>query len=145
MRQGDWLQASFCFSKKLYIRSKQVISTLVLIYFGRPPFEHIKNKLYNILDCWFRDMLNFDFLEKDLGLVSQSLFLYDFSRKIYFMLYSINWLNFIVWSSLFLWILSNMCIVINCFPVFEVISFETNLSFLIKPFCYVTKEVGTKI
>ena len=40
MRQGDQLQTSFRFLKKLNIRSKQAISTLVLIYFGRPPLAH---------------------------------------------------------------------------------------------------------
>ena len=37
MKLRDQFQISFCFLEKLYIRSKQVISTLVLIYFGRPP------------------------------------------------------------------------------------------------------------
>ena len=35
-------------------------------------------------------MLNFDFLEKGLGIVSLPHFVYDFSRKIFLMLYSIN-------------------------------------------------------
>ena len=35
-------------------------------------------------------MLNFDFLEKDLGIVSPLLFVYDFLRKMFLMLYSIN-------------------------------------------------------
>ena len=35
-------------------------------------------------------MLNFDFLEKGLGVVSLPHFVYDFSRKIILMLYSIN-------------------------------------------------------
>ena len=40
-----------------------------------------KNKLYKALDYWFRDMLNFDFLEKGLEMVSPSHFENDFSRK----------------------------------------------------------------
>ena len=40
-------------------------------------------------------MLNFNFLEKDLGTVSASHFVNEFSRKIFLMLYSINQLNFI--------------------------------------------------
>ena len=35
-------------------------------------------------------LLNFDFLEKGLGIVSPSHFLYDFSSKMLPMLYSIN-------------------------------------------------------
>ena len=41
-------------------------------------------------------MLNFDFLEKDPGKVSPPHFVYDFSRKMFLMLYSINRPNFIV-------------------------------------------------
>ena len=40
-------------------------------------------------------MLNFNLLEKDLGIVSLPYFVYDFSRKMFLMLYSINWPNFI--------------------------------------------------
>ena len=40
MRQGDYFQISFSFLKKIYIRYKQVVSTLVLTDFGRPPLIH---------------------------------------------------------------------------------------------------------
>ena len=36
------------------------------------------------------DFLNFDLLKKGLGLVSPIYFVYDFSRKIFLMLYSVN-------------------------------------------------------
>ena len=52
-------------------------------------------------------MLNFDFLEMDLGIVSPSHFVHDFSRKIY----SFNWSSLIVWLALYLEILDNMCFV----------------------------------
>ena len=35
-------------------------------------------------------MLNFDFLDKVLGIVSPALFVYDFSTKMLLMFYSIN-------------------------------------------------------
>ena len=35
-------------------------------------------------------MLNFDILEKGLGIVSRPDFVYDFSRKMFVILYSIN-------------------------------------------------------
>ena len=35
-----------------------------------PNFAYNKNKLHETLDYWSRDMLSFDFLEKDLGIVS---------------------------------------------------------------------------
>ena len=40
-------------------------------------------------------MLNLDFSEKGLGIVSPTHFEYDFSRKMFLMLHSINWPNLI--------------------------------------------------
>ena len=57
-------------------------------------------------------MLNFDFLEEDLGIVPLPNFAYDFSRNMFLMLYSTNSPNFIAWLPLLLEILGNMCIVI---------------------------------
>ena len=51
IRQRNQFQASFCFLKKLYVTSKQVVCTLVLIYFDSPPLEHTIEKLYITLDC----------------------------------------------------------------------------------------------
>ena len=59
-------------------------------------------------------MLNFNFSEKGLGLVSPPHFVNDFSRKMFLILNSINGLNFIVWLPLLLEILGNMCIAIVC-------------------------------
>ena len=49
-----------------------------------------------------QNILNFNFSEKGLGLVYPPHFVYDFSRKIFLKLYSINWLNFIVWLTVLL-------------------------------------------
>ena len=81
---------------------------------------------YKTLGYWFRDMLNFNFSEKSLGLISPPHFVYDFSRKLFLMLHSINWPNFIFWLSLLLEILDNMCIAIIFYPGCDVIK----LSFL---------------
>ena len=59
-------------------------------------------------------MLNIDFLEKDLGIVSPPHFVYDFLRKVFLKLYSIKWPGFIAWFLLLLKILVNMCIAIVC-------------------------------
>ena len=59
-------------------------------------------------------MLNFVFLDKGLGIVSPAHFVYDFSTKMFLMLYSINWPNFIAWLPLLFDILANMCIAIVC-------------------------------
>ena len=61
------------------------------------------------------------------------------------MLDSINWPNFIVWLPLRLEILGNMCNVIICFPVCDVVNFDINLNFLSKPFSYITTKVRTNI
>ena len=50
----------------------------------------------------------------------------------------LNVLLILLWCSI-------ICIVIICFPVYDAIDFEINLSFLIKPFSYFTKKVRTKI
>ena len=55
------------------------------------------------------------------------------------MLYSVNWQNIIVWLPLLFEISGNMWIVIVCYPVCDVINFEIYLSFLTKPFSYMTK------
>ena len=53
--------------------------------------------------------------------------------------------SFIVCLPLLLVILGNMCILTICCLVCDVINFEINLSFFIKPFSYMIKKVGTKI
>ena len=50
--------------------------------------------------------------------------------------YTLNWPNFIALLLLLFEILVNMCFAIVCYPGFDVIDFEINLTFLIKPFFY---------
>ena len=87
-----------------------------------------------------REVLNFDFLQKGLGLTSPPYFVYDFSGKIFLMLCSVRWPNFIVWLPLLLEILDN----ITCCPVYDVINFEINHIFLIKLLFQITKKSGQK-
>ena len=54
------------------------------------------------MQCWSRDMINFDFLVKGLRIVSPAHFVYDFFTKILPMLHSINWTNFTAWLLLVL-------------------------------------------
>ena len=75
---------------------------------------YYRNKLFKTLRYWSRDMLNFDFFDKRLEIVSPPNFEYDFSTKLFHILYSISWPNFIVWLPLLLEILDNMCISIVC-------------------------------
>ena len=69
--------------------------------------------------------------------------MYDCSRKMFLMIYSINWLKFIIWLSLLLEILGNMCIAI-VFSRLWCHNFEINLICLIKPFFYKTKKLRQK-
>ena len=59
-------------------------------------------------------MLNFDFLDDGLRIVSPAHFVYDFSTKMSLLLYSINRPNFIAWLPLLLEILGSTCIAIVC-------------------------------
>ena len=69
---------------------------------------------------------------------------YGFSRKMFLILYFIHWPNFFVWLPLLLEILGNMHTAIVCFPGFDVINFEINLTFLIKWLFYMTKNSRQK-
>ena len=71
----------------------------------------------------------FWFLEKGLGIVSPPHFMYDVSRKMFLVLYFINWPNFSAWLPLLLEILCNMCIAIVCFPGCDVLNFQIRLQF----------------
>ena len=75
-------------------------------------------------------MLNFDFLEKGLGVFSPPHFVYNFPRRIFLMLYSINLEHFTVWLP-------------SCFPSCDVISLEINFIVFL-PFFYSTKESRQK-
>ena len=70
----------------------------------------------------------FWFFIKGLGIFSPPCFAYDFSRKMFLMICSINWPNLLVWLPLLLEILGNMCIAIVCFPGCYVINFKINLA-----------------
>ena len=89
-------------------------------------------------------MLKFDFFENGLGIDSPLHFAYDFSSKMYILLYFINWPNFILWVPLLLEIFGEMCIAIVCFPGCDVMNFEINLIFLIKPPFCMTKKLRQK-
>ena len=57
---------------------------------------------------------------------------------------SINWPIFIIWLILIPEILGNMYIANICYPVCDVMNFEINHSFLIKPFFQITKNAVQK-
>ena len=100
-----------------------------------------ESNLNKNFDHWFRDMLNFDFLEKGLEIVPPQHFVYNFSRKMFLMSYSINWPNFIVFAS---WDVEKFVYCNVCFLGCDVINFESNIIFLIMPFFYLIKNSRQK-
>ena len=70
-----------------------------------------KSKVYKTLDYWSRDLLNFNFSGNSFSTIFCVWF---FQKKIFLMLYCINWPNLIAWLLLLLEILDNTCIN-NCF------------------------------
>ena len=92
-------------------------------------------------------MLKLDFIDKALRHFVYNFpshFVYNYSKKMFLVLYLINWTNLILWLSVRLKIFGNMYIVIICFSVCDVINFEINIGFVIKPFYYMTKKFRTK-
>ena len=65
-----------------------------------------KNGLIRNISLTSKFMISFNISEKGFGLVSQPHFIYDFSRKMFLMLHSINWPTFIVWFPLLFEILA---------------------------------------
>ena len=71
----------------------QVVCCLVSINSIVLNVANNKIKMYIIFEYWSRYMLNFYFFKKGPAIVSPPHFPYDFSRKIFLKLYSINWPN----------------------------------------------------
>ena len=111
-----------------------MVSNLVLIYFGRPRLGHtIKTNLitFQILDPEICSILRS--YKRVWDQLLHQFFLYSFSRKVFLILYSINWPNFISWLPLLLEILDSICIVNIFCSACNTIHFEINLRFFIKP------------
>ena len=132
------------FSKKIKIEhiSRSTVWNFIQFTFIVCQVKPYQNIMKTICFCLIKSLLK---TKQDLGLVAMSYFQHDFSIEIFFALYFLNWQNFIVWLSLLLEILGNICINIICFTVYYVINFEINLNFFVKPFSYMTKKVRTKI
>ena len=103
----------------------------------------VKENCIKTFDYWSEDMLKFNFSEKSLELVSPSHFVHDISTKMFLMLHSINWPNFIVCLPLILEILGNIYITTVCWPSGDVIKFE--VIFLTKLLWYMTKKSRQKL
>ena len=102
-----------------------------------------KNKLYKILDCWCRDMLNFDSLEKCLNKFSTT-FCVWFSKKNIFHVIFYQLTKFHCLIAFTSW---NIGQYVYCSCLLTRVwrhNFEIKLIFLIKPFFYMTKKSRQK-
>ena len=129
------------FSISLDQQSK-VLYSLLLLYGKLRAIEIYRNKATDYLLSPHIKL--FQKIKRGLELVSLPHFPHNFWRKIFLLLYSINLPNFIVWLPLLCETLSNMCIAIVCKPGCDVMNFEVNLIFLIKPFFLHDQKVVTK-
>ena len=59
-----------------------MVCSLVSICFVSLTLTSNKTEVYKALDYWSRDILNFNYLEKGLGIVSPPHFVYELSKKI---------------------------------------------------------------
>ena len=82
--------------------------------------------------------------KRGLDLVFLPHFLHNFRIKVFLSLYYFNWPLFTVWLSLLREILGNMCIAIVCWPACEVMNFEVNGIFLVKPLFLHDQKTMTK-
>ena len=100
------------------------------------------------IKCWPLAFIpyikHFSKTKRDLELVSLSPFLHEFWRKRFLMLYSLNWVNFIVlWLPLLFKILGNLFIeIVIQFLKSWILNFT--LKFLIKWFSQTDKKTRTK-
>ena len=72
-----------------------MVCSLVLISFDSAKLGTQKKQIDNTIDYFSRDMSDFDFLGKGMGIGFPALIAYYFSRKMFIMLYFIIWPNFI--------------------------------------------------
>ena len=116
-----------------------MVSTLTLIYFGRPRPGHTTKTSYVTFQIFDPEITEFRFFIKGSGTSFSTTFcVWFFKENIS------HGPNFIVWLPFLLEILSNMCIWTICCPVCDAIKFEIYHSSLIKLFFYTTKKSGQK-
>ena len=128
---GRTSSTPFSKKSKLSISLYQTVSNFIQFVFIVFPSRRLPDVIK--LKCWplvFASYRAFSKIKERLELVFLPQFLYDFWRKIFLMLYSINWTNLITWLSLFLEILGTMCIAIICFLVYDAKNFGITLAFL---------------
>ena len=129
MRQGNLFEITFFFLKKLYIRSEQFFSTLVLKNVGRSLIGHTIKTNCSISFCWSRDMLSFDFVQEPETNLHTTFCVWFFKKNIFHVILLTDQIS--LSGSLYFLIYWAMCILIVCFPARDVIDFEIKRFFYI--------------
>ena len=124
----------------IYILALSILA-LVLIYLDRSPLDVKQKQAVEHSRLLIQRYIRFWFFIKWLVTNFSPLFVY---RKIILMLYFIHWSNFIVWLSLLLEILCNMCIVITWYPVTSWI-LNLTLGFWSRRFLTWRQKTGQKL
>ena len=122
-----------------------MICSLVSKYFDSPQLAiQWKQTVQNFRLLILR-YAQFEFFRKGSGTSFSTTFCVYFSRKMFLMLHSINWPNFIVWLSLLPSRDIGQYVYYNCLlSRMWRLKFEINLIFLIKPFWYMTEKSRQK-
>ena len=120
---------------------KQVVCSLVSIYFNTPRLGYKKRNICIKLQIINPEICSNLVFEIGVEIGSLPHFLYNFSRKVFLILNSINLPNIIFCLLFHFQILANMCIIIICFPGCGIINFEINL---IRLFFYMIKKSRQK-
>ena len=113
---------------------------MFLFYAQVDVYQNILKLLAFILCKAFKKKKN---EKRGLKLASLSHFLHDFWRKLFLTLFYLL-TKFHCLTAFTSWVLGNMCIVITCCLVYDVMNFEINHTFLIKPFYCITRKSGQK-
>ena len=116
-------------------QQSKMLQSLFLLYLQAKVYQDILK-----LRCWPLSFINpinlinlvqiFKKKKQKTSGTSLPKFLHDFWRKIFVMIYFINWPNLIAWLLLLLEILGNMCIVIICCPVCNIKKLKLTIAFL---------------
>ena len=142
-----WKNHSQTLFKKIKLEhiSGSIVSSFIQFVFIVWQVEDNQNTLKLSVDYLFLTHIKFfKKTKRGLELVSLVHFLWDVWRKLFLVLSSVTWPNFMTWLPLFREILGNTCIVIVCWPGCDVIYFKINHIFLIKPFFLHDQIIKTK-
>ena len=126
----DWFQISFFFKKKALYELNTKVCSLVSIHFDSSHLTYNKKNFRLLIQRYARFWF---FWKGSRNSFSTTFCVWFFKIKIY------QLTNFYSLIAFIFVILANVCIAIATFQYRDVISFEINFVFLIKPFFYMTK------